>query len=259
MTQPDYGLDAPGVVRNLIIVAATGVGLSVTAALGLWSGVATLPLGPVRLRFPLGLMGAWYGPGFAFMAIWMIWSSKVGKIRERERLLARIPWTGREHVLDVGCGRGLMLVGAAKRLTTGKAVGIDLWQAQDLSGNRPEAMRANVEYEGVADRVDVITSDMRTLPFPDASFDVVVSRAAIHNLYSSTDREEAITEIARVLKPGGRALIDDIRHLDEYVSTFAAHGCADVQWISSALARLAIGLLTMGALRPAAIVVTKRT
>jgi len=40
-------------------------------------------------------------------------------------------------VLDVGCGRGLLLIGAARRLTTGKAVGVDIWQAEDRVGNLP--------------------------------------------------------------------------------------------------------------------------
>jgi len=86
----------------------------------------------------------------------------------------------------------------------GKATGIDVWQAEDLSGNRPEATRINAEREGVADRVEIQTADMRKLPFPDATFDVVVSRAAIHNLYTATDRAQAIGQIARVLSRAGR-------------------------------------------------------
>ena len=73
----------------------------------------------------------------------MYFGSKYGKIAEREKLLKYIAWTGRERVLDVGCGRGLILVGAAKHLTTGHAVGIDIWQAEDLSGNRAEVPLGN--------------------------------------------------------------------------------------------------------------------
>jgi SAM-dependent methyltransferase len=256
MIQPDYGVDAPRVVRNLTAVAVLGLLLQISARLGWWSAILAIPVGGTRLVFPLASMGFWAGGGCVAMAIWMVWSSKVGKIREREQLLSKIAWTGREHVLDVGCGRGLMLIGAAKRLTTGKATGIDLWQTQDLSGNRPEATRANIECEGVADKAEVLTSDMRTLPFTDASFDVVVSRAAIHNLYAAVDRAKTITELARVLKPGGRALIDDIRHHDEYLSTFAANGCAGAR-IGSPIMRAFLALVTMGSLRPDVIVVTK--
>src|SRR5882672_1097387 len=159
------------------------------------------------------------------MALWMAWDSRVEKVRRREHLLGFHAWTGRERVLDVGCGRGLMLVGAAKRLTTGTASGIDLWQAEDLSGNRPEATMENAASEGVADRVDVQTADMRKIPFPDATFDVIVSCSAIHNIYDAPGRRQAIAEIVRVLKPGGEAVIDDIRHGREYAESFAANGC----------------------------------
>jgi cyclopropane fatty-acyl-phospholipid synthase-like methyltransferase len=72
-------------------------------------------------------------------------------------------------VLDVGCGRGLLLIGAAKRLTTGKAVGVDIWQTEDLSGNRPEATLENARLERVAERVGVKDGDARRLPFADGT------------------------------------------------------------------------------------------
>jgi SAM-dependent methyltransferase len=250
--RPDYGLDAPGGVRNLLLVGAAGFALVILSRLGVLPAVPRLQVGGVRIGFPLRPGGLWIGIGFTLTGFWMIWSSKVGKVREREALLDRIAWRGDEQVLDVGCGRGLLLVGAARRLATatGKATGIDLWQAEDLSGNRPDAALANARAEGVADRVAVETGDMRKLPFPDGTFDVAVSRAAIHNLYDRADREQAIREIARVLKPGGQALIDDIRHHGEYARTFAASGCPDVRRVGSPVAAVFWTLLTMGSLRP---------
>jgi cyclopropane fatty-acyl-phospholipid synthase-like methyltransferase len=55
-----------------------------------------------------------------------IWSSKIGKIRETKRILGVYDWSGDEKVLDVGCGRGLMLIAVAKRLTKGKAFRVDI-------------------------------------------------------------------------------------------------------------------------------------
>jgi predicted nicotinamide N-methyase len=201
--RPDYGLDASGVVRNLFVCGGAGVLLWASKVLGLWP--AAIVLGSVRIE--LSQMGLFAGGGCLAMGMWMAWTSKVGKLKERERLLDRIAWTGGEQVLDVGCGRGLMLVGAAKRLAAGKATGVDIWQAEDLSGNRPEAALENARREHVAGRVEVKTADMRELPFPDATFDVVVSSAAIHNLYAQADRAKAIREIVRVLKPGGQAKV----------------------------------------------------
>jgi SAM-dependent methyltransferase len=240
-------------VRNLLVAAAAGLILFAGRAAGLWSAV--VGLGPVRIALvPMGLS---VGLGCLGMAIWMVWTSRFGKVRERERLLDRISWTGGERVLDIGCGRGLMLVGAAKRLTAGRAVGVDIWQSEDLSGNRPESPLENARREGVAERVEVETADMRKLPFPDASFDVVVSSAAIHNVYASADRATAIAEIARVLKPGGRAVIDDIRHGREYAAAFQNAGCARVERVGSPVAGLLLGVLTMGSLRPDTVVVTR--
>src|SRR5262249_8760716 len=131
------------------------------------------------------------------MAAVMIYYSKVAKVRTREGFLDLVPWRGDETVLDVGCGRGLLLIGAARRLTTGKAVGVDLWQNVDLSGNRPEATLENARREGVAERVEVKDGDARQLPFADASFDVVVSGLALHNIPDAHGRAQAIREIAR--------------------------------------------------------------
>ena len=81
-----------------------------------------------------------------------------------------------------GPGRGLLALGAAKRLTTGTAVGIDVWSPKDLTGNTADAFLANAEAEGVAERVEVRNADARSMPFPDASFDVILSNVCLHNI-----------------------------------------------------------------------------
>ena len=252
--RPDYGIDAPDVVRNL---ALSGGACLVIAALSLTHVIPRiLTLGPVRIAVVPPTMTA----GFALVAsaLGMLYGSKFGKVGEREKLLGRIDWRGDERVLDVGCGRGLVLVGAGKRLKTGKAVGIDIWQAEDLSGNRPEMPMENARREGVAERVSVVTADMRAMPFASGMFDVVVSRAVIHNLYDAKDREAAIREVARVMKPGGRAVISDIRHHGEYGKTFEAAGC-DVRLLESKAASLFWTLFTFGSLRPNTMLVRKTT
>ena len=75
----------------------------------------------------------------------MLLYSLKGKFRHRDRMLALAQLRGDENVLDIGTGRGLLLVGAAKRLTTGRAVGLDIWKTSDLSDNaraETEAMLA---------------------------------------------------------------------------------------------------------------------
>jgi ubiquinone/menaquinone biosynthesis C-methylase UbiE len=145
-----------------------------------------------------------------------------------------------------------MLIGAARRLSSGRAVGVDLWRTEDLSGNRPEATLANAVAEGVAERVTVETADMRQLPFPDHSFDRVVSCAAIHNLADADGRAQAIREIARVLRPGGFAIIDDIRHFQHYLATFRSADCVPIRRLDSPVIALFWTILTCGLLRPGA-------
>jgi ubiquinone/menaquinone biosynthesis C-methylase UbiE len=157
----------------------------------------------------------------------LMWYSKVVKPRERERLLDLIPWRGEERVLDVGCGRGLLLVGAARRLTTGRAVGVDVWHGLQLSGNSPQAVEENARRAGVAERVEVHNGDARTLPFPDASFDVVLSSLVLHNIPRRSERQQAVREIARVLKPGGHVAILDARHTGDYARVLADCGLTE--------------------------------
>lgn len=154
----------------------------------------------------------------------MLLYAKVGKFSHRDQMLAKVTWTGAETVLDVGAGRGLLLIGAAKRLTTGHATGIDIWNAEDLSGNGPEALLANVDLEGVAAKTTVKSEDARQMSFADASFDVVLSNLCIHNIYDREGRKKACMEIARVLKCGGVAVISDYKHVREYARIFAAAG-----------------------------------
>jgi arsenite methyltransferase len=113
---------------------------------------------------------------------------------------------------------------ARKNLPPAKAIGIDLWSTKDLSDNSPEATRANAAAEGVADRVEVETGDITRLPFSDASFDVVISMTVIHNIPSRDRRDQALFELVRVLKPGGRIAIFDLLHTARYAEVLQAAG-----------------------------------
>jgi arsenite methyltransferase len=213
---PNYGIDAPVAVRNLFIVAVLGAISLITRLLGVWSRQDLIAV----IARPL--IGA--GLSCGAMGLWMIYDSKIGKVRVREKHLDKIAWRGDERVLDVGCGLGLFLIGAAKRLSTGRAVGIDKWQQEDLSGNNAAGTLSNAMIEGVAEKVEVHTGDARKLPFDNASFNVVLSSMALHNIYNAGERQTAVREIARVLKSGGRVLIVDVRHTRQYAATLRDAG-----------------------------------
>lgn len=134
-----------------------------------------------------------------------------------------------DHVLDVGCGRGAVLLAAAQRLPRGRAIGVDMWRSVDQSGNDETTTRANAAAYGVSDRVELLTADMSSLPLPDSSVDVVVSSLAIHNVPEQAARDEAVREAARVLRPGGRLAVVDIREVPRYADQLTAVGMTDVQ------------------------------
>ena len=221
LARADYGIDAPSAVRNLALVGIACMGGGLSAGF-------LLQTTQTKLSTVLLICGLAAGCCFLFAAGLMVWSSKVGKLLFREELIDSLALHGNETILDIGCGRGLLLNGAARRLTTGKAIGVDVWQSQDQSGNRPEVTLANARAEGVATHVEIRTADMRTLPLPDETVDVVVSNIAIHNIPNRQGRDEAIREIARVVKTGGRVALVDLRAVDEYAQTLKGLGWEDV-------------------------------
>jgi len=217
--RPDYGIDAPGVLLTLLSIG-------VLAQLpGLFA--PPLTIGPVTIVFGVSMQIA--GGIFLVEGVLMFIYVKWGKFRHRDRMLAQVPWTGSERVLDVGTGRGLLLIGAAKRLREGRAVGVDIWSTKDLSGNAAERTQANIEMEGVSGKVELRSEDATKMSFPDGSFDVVVSNLCIHNIPKQAGRDRACREIARVLRLGGMAVISDYKLTKKYAAVFAREGFS-VEW-----------------------------
>lgn len=109
-----------------------------------------------------------------------------------------------EAVLDVGCGTGILTLETASLVgPTGHVAGIDP-SSQQLFRARKKASRRRLSPEfhpGVIEH----------LPFPDQSFDVVVSSLMMHHLPAPVKRQ-GLVQIARVLKSGGRLLIADFTH-----------------------------------------------
>jgi arsenite methyltransferase len=220
-TQPDYGLDAPLLVKRMFTRAAWTIAI----------GVAVYLINRADNPGPAGSLLAVFcviGLGFLAVGLYMMWSSRTGKLALRDQLLDSLDLKGEEKILDAGCGRGLMVIGAAKRLKAGKATGVDVWDAAVLSGNSSDAAKANAKMEGVADKVRFETGDIRKLVYPEKSYDVAISAVAIHNLADRDDRDKAVRELWRVLKPGGRLVILDIMHVGEYASVLREAGAEDV-------------------------------
>jgi SAM-dependent methyltransferase len=213
-----YGVDAPAAVGGV----SAGAGLTLAVA--------------VRLRRSSGPRGRALG-GFllvsgaiqALSAATSLHTALRGKIVVWDEEVAALGLTGTERVLDLGCGRGMLLIAIARRLTTGRATGVDLWQTRDQSGNDAAATRCNAQRAGVGDRIDLVTGDLRALPLPNGSFDVVVSSLAVHNIPDEPGRAWAIREAWRVLAPGGRLRLAEVRQVPAYAGVLHAAGATDVQ------------------------------
>jgi SAM-dependent methyltransferase len=105
-----------------------------------------------------------------------------------------------EAVLDIGCGAGVDSIIAAKLVgPSGAVTGIDL--VPEMLARASE----NARLAGV-DNVTFRESSAEQLPFPDNSFDVVISNG-VFNLV--VDKVKAQGEVLRVLKPGGRFMLAD--------------------------------------------------
>jgi len=143
-----YGIDAPYVpvifgVGGLVLLGIAG--LNAAQGINPWAIITC------------ALSGVW----FLACAACYLHTTRAGKFAVWAEIIQGLQLRGAERVLDLGCGRGAVLLAIAKRLPHGQAIGIDLWKISDQSGNSMAMTRRNAVREGVATQVTLETADMR--------------------------------------------------------------------------------------------------
>ncbi|HEX5734571.1 MAG TPA: ubiquinone/menaquinone biosynthesis methyltransferase [Blastocatellia bacterium] len=120
----------------------------------------------------------------------------------KRKLVDMADFKGGEAALDLACGTGDITFEIARRLKHGRAVGLDITRSmlEIAERKRRESHTANVDFH---------RADIMHIPFGDNSFDCVTGGYALRNV---PDVGGALSEIKRVLKPGGRFLSLDFGH-----------------------------------------------
>lgn len=136
--------------------------------------------------------------------------------------------SGAGRVLDMGAGSGRSALMVLQARPHTSVVALDSFAeeyvahfgkpaaGQEISTEGTQRLLKNLQIAGVADRAQIKAGDMRALPFAAAEFDAIVSTYAIDHLRRN-DREKALFEAARVLKPGGEFLLM-VLHKDFWMS-----------------------------------------
>lgn len=169
-----------------------------------------------------------------------LYTTKKGKFDIWDKLLDELPkdvFNG--PALDLGCGRGLVLLKMAERkkklassapgTPISPAYGIDLFINRDQSGNSPEATFDNAASLKLTEYIVLHTASFAELPFRDSSMALVTASLSIHNPDLPV-RDKAIAEAARVLKPGGHLVIFELAgYIGEYRKVLESCGWKQIE------------------------------
>ncbi|MBN2386417.1 MAG: class I SAM-dependent methyltransferase [Anaerolineales bacterium] len=124
------------------------------------------------------------------------------------KLLDHLDWDGNGKILDIGCGSAALAIALAKKYPQASVTGIDDWgKGWEYSHSICER---NARIEGVEPQVTFQKASASRIPFPDDSFDLVVSNLVFHEVAGTIDKRELLREALRVVKKGGTFTFQDL-------------------------------------------------
>ncbi len=145
-----------------------------------------------------------------FVYAYLQFSPKGSDLQAKIRglVINQLVWDGDGTLLDIGCGNGAITIEAAKKYPKARIVGIDYWGGQRSYSK--ESCEKNARVSGVLERTSFQKASAAKLPFPENSFDAVVSNLVFHEVQDVRDKKEVIKEALRVLKKGGLFVFQDL-------------------------------------------------
>ncbi|MFT6563701.1 MAG: SAM-dependent methyltransferase [Actinomycetes bacterium] len=203
-----------------------GVDALIVPALSVIGAVAFVALGYTEVGFPRGV--SYIVAGLLVVQIGIYLHTTIrGRFLLWGKVLADAP--SPQRALDVGCGRGMVLIETLVEFPEASGVGLDLWRSRSAKGVARKTLITNATQNGVMDRTSLQIGDMTAMPFPDESFDLVTANIAIHDVDNDeTGRRDAVAEILRVTRRGGQIRIVDIHYVGEYRDRLEFLGASDV-------------------------------
>ena len=154
-----------------------------------------------------------HSPIFYDLTVWLAFLGKENAFRNKILDLAHL--ANGQSVLDVGCGTGTLAIAAKRRVgPNGTVHGVDA-SPEMLTRAQRKAKKAGVE-------VFLNNSPAEALPFPEGQFDIALNTVMLHHL-PQKPRRQCVTEIRRVLKPGGRVLVVDFEGFSDQRRTILSH------------------------------------
>ncbi len=192
--KPKYGWYVKNLILTFILVGLFGltafiIGLILLGMLGVILSI---------IGIALMVLFLWPGIGLATMNIIL------GKDDSEVRGMDILTKIQSPRVLDIGCGTGRTAIKIAKSLPKGGQLnGIDIYNVNAISGNSLATVNRNAELEGVSDKSTFQFGSATEIPFEDNEFHIVNLSSVLHEVHDYEDKERAMKEIHRVLKPKG--------------------------------------------------------
>jgi SAM-dependent methyltransferase len=153
-------------------------------------------------------------------------------------LLDHVEWDGHGKALDIGCGSGAVTILLAQKYPNANVTGMDSWGKQ--WGYSEARCESNATIEGVGDRVTFRQGSAASVPFPDESFDLVVSNLTFHEVKEARDKRQLLHEALRVTKKGGVFAFQDLFLLKRVygdvgslLATIRGWGVAKVEFVET--------------------------